>query len=358
MEILLGAALCVVIIFVILKQLKTSERRTAFFDGIFGTPMDLGKSVNALFDITSPAAEPEVEVIVEPPVVHKPKAPNRGNIRPVLGEEEDLEILPAEIHTFPDIGQEPATAFEDFNRRLFIHRAGSLEKWPETTQDDFPTVLRVGSDSLIDVCKKYLRPAYPVIIDHYGWWQAASINLEMDNTYQDPVIGAYLALPPHQRPVVVASTKPEAERGLIILRYGFEPLHLKLPALQPHTRRSLDYIFAALTGPRKGWLWFSVARMRKAVSEAHAVVQAEMVKVREAERTVMLNRHANRFAALWDMPDEVERLIERQDQPTLMPEDEKDAAEKAAKAKRAPRIVVDDKADASPKPESAEEEPA
>lgn len=311
LNILVGVAACVLLTVTIWKLLKTAERRFDFLTAL-APPIDWGRLWRALTGAQPAPLTVQVPQESTPEPQRTLQALNRGNIRPVLGEEKDHEILGAEVHVFPEELQPPETNFEDFNKRLFIHRSAAPKEWPSTTMDDFPTTLAVPLDDLIRVCKTHLRPAYPVIIDHYGWFLAASNNLERDNNFSDALVASYMSLPTDLRPVVVSSPLVTDKRCLVLLRYGYEPLTLRQADLEPHIRRSLDYIFQAMTGPRKEWMWFSIARMRKSVAAAQAAVDTalakqrqEVVRVQETVRQAALKRHANRFAALWDLPEPV-----------------------------------------------------
>lgn len=264
-----------------------------------------------------PVQEPAVVVTTPPPPPEPPKPPpDYGNIRPVNGEEEDPDVLDPDIHLFPAHQKIPDTRFEEFNWRYFATREHTLGSWPKTTLDDFPTrISSPGPLALEQQVRRRLRPAYPVILDGYGWWQGASQQLELDDTYTDVIVRSYLALPEEQRPVVITDTR--RGQNLTFLRYGFEPFTISRNAMDPHLGASMEYLLAAFTGPRIGWLWFSVARMRKAVMaaerEARAAAEAlaaqkmaELAEITAQEREKAEVRKANRFTALWEVPEEVE----------------------------------------------------
>jgi hypothetical protein len=126
---------------------------------------------------------------IEPePAAEIPPA-NFGNIRPVLGEDADPTEFGPEIHEFPEMG-EPATRFEDFNRRLFVKLAAAPhDKWPTTTSDDFPTPLNFANEAeAIEAIGRHLRPRYPVILDLHGHWAWASKQLEQDPDFKDDIV--------------------------------------------------------------------------------------------------------------------------------------------------------------------------
>lgn len=215
----------------------------------------------------APEPQPiEAEIVVEPEL--PPPPPNYGNIRPVLGEEEELTEFGEEVHDFPE-GLPAVTRFEDFNRRLFLWRPGGIPgtHWlPDSTLDDFPTRL-VGSNDqeVLSMIVRNLRPRYPVILDEFGWWGYASSQLEMEPDYTDPIVEAYLAIPEHDRPVVITRIPGLKDAQLKFYRYGFAPWHISREPLAVYPEAFLTYIMAALRGPREVWLWMSVARMRQAV---------------------------------------------------------------------------------------------
>lgn len=340
--IVIGLALCAGLIwFVLVFILNNEEKRSEVARCFEQNPIDWGRIAALIFGASPRRSMPTVVAQPEPVVEVQLPPPSRGNIRPVHGEARDLDPLPDGVHLFPAV---PAseTLFEEFNRRLFIHTSSSSARlWPETTMDDFPTNLVARDDQLLELAQKHLRPAYPVIIDYYGWWKGASYRLEQDDTYVDPVIATYLAIAPEKRPVVISSPRPAANGSLLFLRYGFEPYSLRRESLDPHLTESLKYVFDAFIGPRKNWMWFSVARLRKAVLSAHramlahaAQVQQEVAVINEATRKAAQKRHANRFAALWDLPLEEQSLVieDGSDQPTL-PEDAAVEADSPTQAK-------------------------
>lgn len=259
-----------------------------------------------------PAREVEIELLTDDLV---PSTPDYGNIRPVRGEEDEPTEFGPLIHEFPE-QKAPETAFEDFNRRLFIYvpaeRANG--KWPDTTDDDFATLITgLSYSDLMAQAGLRLRPRYPVIIDNYGWWAAASAQLEHDPDYADSVTRTYLSVPEAVRPVVI-SRRPGLEKGaLIFLRYGFENWVLGAHALRFHYDASLRHILAMFIGARRDWMWLSVARLRQTViraaqSEAAAAAEAERQQAAENERylATQIKRKreelaGNRWRHLWDV---------------------------------------------------------
>lgn len=322
---ILGLALCVGLIWFVLTSLLNDAGKRAALGRCFDQkPVDWWEILRLLTGGEPRVVPSEIAVVVEPepeppppPVVEiQLPPPSRGNIRPVHEESKDPEQAPPNLHLFPAVP--PAeTWYEEFNRRLFVHSATPPTRaWPDTTLDDFPTLLSAKDSDLVQLCNTHLRPGYPVIIDYYGWWKGASDRLEQDDTYIDPVITAYFGLPADRRPVVVTSPRPAANGSLLFLRYGFEPYRLSRAALDPHLTESLKYVLGAFTGPRNGWMWFSVARMRKAVMTAHRAAlalaaerQREVEIINHATREAAQRRHANRFAALWDIPLDERRMI-------------------------------------------------
>lgn len=260
---------------------------------------------------------PEVVAEVEPAPVPELPAPGFGNIRPVPGEETDLQEFGPEIHEFPDMPT-PETRFEDLNRRLFVKDSGpASDHWPSTTVDDFPTRLHVGSETVaLDLVRKHLRPRYPVIVDFYGHWSRASRLLEQDPDYTDDFVEPWLAIPETLRPVVVSvQLASEAKRRLVLMRYGFEDFNLTLTDMRFHVGACLALTLDTFTGPREDWMWYSVARMRQTVIRTHQEREREREltnlatflteQVAQAEAEI---KHRNRFLELWKNRADLPRL--------------------------------------------------
>lgn len=318
-----GIILVLVFVGVVVYQiattvLNTSEKRDAFWlllvpyekrTGIFAwLPKPAPVIHDAVIEIEPPKPEPELPV-VQPP-------PDYGNVRPVLTEQMDLDEFGPEIHEFPEMGP-PVTRYEDFNRRLFIaiKRDGDAD-WPDTTSDDFPTLLSGTAAATYDAVRKHLRPRYPVIIDHFGWWAAASSLLEQDPDYTDPVVEAYLAIPEYQRPVVVSSRSGSSGGPLVFMRYGFEDLKITLTDLRFYLTPGLSHLMEVQIGDRSGWLWLSVARMRQTVirkAQADAALARANETARFLEEQTKARREGlrgNRYRSLWDVRASVPALIE------------------------------------------------
>lgn len=261
-----------------------------------------------------PPLEPEITPPPPPPPPPEPTLDpvpaNFGNIKPKLGEETDPDTFGPEVHDFPEV-EVPATPFEDFNRRLFIYgppgRNGSFT-WGDTLADDFATRIAVADDDrLLKEIHRRLRPRYPVILDTYGFWARASRNLEQFPGYMDDFVQAYLAIPEQQRPVVVSRAAFSEEGQFIFLRYGFDDFEVPRYRFSIFFQECLQLIMAALTGPREGWLWFSVARLRQAAS---AIAQANQERLKESQAAAYLEEetrkakaeaeHRNRFVALFE----------------------------------------------------------
>lgn len=250
-----------------------------------------------------PQSEPELEI--EPPPV------NFGNIRPVRGEERDLDVFGTEIHEFPDM-KSPETRYEDFNRRLFILWTSaddydSDSVWPNTTSDDYPTrITGMSTKRALEEIRLRLRPRYPVIYDTYGHWGEASRQLEYNPDFRDDLVDTYLAIPENQRPVVVSHVAAGSSGQFRYLRYGFEDFTLTVSDMRSHLRACLALVLKTLIGPREMWLWFSVARMRQTVIRAYQQTEAERRKtaaVISLERATIKakqeNEYKNRYLALW-----------------------------------------------------------
>lgn len=231
--------------------------------------------IRRLLNPRRPAPPPEI--IPPAPAILEPVELDYGNIRPLLGEETDPDTFGPEIHDFPELG-DPVTRFEDFNRRLFVTAiAGTDASWPETTADDFATRIHgMTETTLLAEITRRLRPRYPVIYDTYGYWAVASARLEQTPDYSDDFIEAYLSIPEQQRPVVISVTTFNDKGRFVFMRYGFADLELPYFRLRLYVQDCLKAIMEAMIGPREGWLWFSVARMR------HAVV--ELTKLNQARR--------------------------------------------------------------------------
>lgn len=256
-------------------------------------------------------AEPEPEPEPEQPAAESviaPPPPDYGNIRPVVGEETDPEVLGPDIHDFPDMPP-PATRYEDFNRRLFIVSPQVPEStpWPKTTADDFPTKLpKTAIPELLYSIRRRLRPQYPVIYDGYGYWAQASYQLEQNPFYTDDFVEAYLAIPEGQRPVVVSVATYDRNGHFRFMRYGFVDYVLTTDRLRLYVQDCLRLIMAAMIGPREDWLWFSVARMRQTViraAEESAARKRESEAAAYMDEQIVMGRkkaeQANRFLALW-----------------------------------------------------------
>ncbi|KQZ99804.1 hypothetical protein ASD74_23875 [Rhizobium sp. Root564] len=247
-----------------------------------------------------------IEVNREPERAIELPPPDYGNIRPLLGEELDPDEFGPLIHEFPEI-RDPATRFEDFNRRLFLVSTEKQQSWSNTTEDDFAT--KVSGFTIVELLKEIrirLRPRYPVIVDTYGYWGNASRNLEHNPDYTDDIVETYLAIPEDVRPVVVSFPLGSKDSYFMFIRYGFADFYLRLSTMQPHQKSCLELVLAKIREPREEWLWFSVARMRQAVVRAF---QEDEKKRRELEAAAYLSQktqqakrdaeHQNRFVALF-----------------------------------------------------------
>jgi hypothetical protein len=279
---------------------------------------------------------PPVEVTVEPdpeplPVI-VPAPPNYGNIRPLLGEDEDPEEFGPLIHEFPEMST-AATRFEDFNRRLFVYEPGTLPspEWPETTADDFPTLLTgFAGMVLTKAIRQHLRPRYPVIIDTYGWWAASSRLLEMNPDATNAVIASYLAVPEAKRPVVV-SARAGSEKGVLaVMRYGFVDFKIPAASLAPQTERTLANLFNALITGRETWMWFSVARMRHDVTSDIKIEDAARKALQSLtymeEEIARVKADGNRFVELF------KSRVPLRDRPVQEPDEKPEEAQLAADA--------------------------
>lgn len=260
-----------------------------------------------------PEPEPQpAPIIIEPEIVEvevPPLPPNYGNIRPKLGEEVDPIEFGPEIHEFPE-HLPPATRYEDFNRRLFFWEVGNASSHSvltETTLDDFPTRLPPMTDAnLRTLIQEQLRPRYPVILDHFGWWGAASIQLEMQPDYTDAIVEAYLAIPEAERPVVITRSPFAKDGPLTFFRYGFEPWSIDRTPFSIYPKELLTYLLAGLRGSREDWLWMSIARMRHAVIHDAKRVQAEEEERKflesEIKRVEIEAKHGgNAWRTLWGL---------------------------------------------------------
>lgn len=333
-ELLLGAAIAIAAVIFAVSRSKTLK--DAFARWITEQLTRIGLNQE---DPSPPAPEPEIlpepgpesEPEPEPePLVELPP-PDYGNIRPVLGEEIDPEEFGPEIHEFPEV-REAATRFEDFNRRLFIASVVFKDveaEWTKTTTDDFATVLKGFSlTRLTEEIRTRLRPRYPVILDTYGYWAAASRNLEMDPDYRDEIVDAYLAIPEEERPVVVSVSATNRDGTLIFMRYGFENFTLRFVTLHPHIRTGLAHALDTLRGPRENWLWFSVARLRqyavRADAEKRLELEAAAYLESQTEQARRESEDRNRFVKLFKHRIDQQAL-------TLLPADAA-AATDAAKA--------------------------
>ena len=243
-----------------------------------------------------------------PPVVVLPDlSPNYGNVRPVGSEwnatPPDPEIS-TDAHVFPE-RKAAITPYEEFNWKLFLvtGETALLHVWPETLVQDFAPIIRVPAKTAFAEARKRLRPHYPVIFDWTGNWAVAAARLERDPAYTDPVISAYMSIPQERRPVVVSVISPEKENANVLtcMRYGFADYTFDTGFLQPYTHDGLVYLMSALSGSKEQWLWFSRARLRKAVLEDNRkqesvrnFLEAEVAEQKKIE-------HTNRFNALWDL---------------------------------------------------------
>jgi hypothetical protein len=260
--------------------------------------------------------------ILPPDPEPEPAPPNYGNVRPVPREQNDLVEFGPEVHEFPEY-REPATRFEDFNRRLFIHHVsekGGAAALPETTVDDFPTkITGISDEKLAQLVVSKLRPRYPVIYDPFGWWANASALLELDPDYADEVVRAYLALPEAVRPVVI-SRQPGLDNGYLqVYRYGFAKLHLPLFAFRYHLEGCLNYLLATLIRTRSDWLWFSIARMRQEVvrgarsrEEAEREQASKVQKLMQSELEEARRGSGNRWRAIFATKVELPALAPAQ----------------------------------------------
>lgn len=195
---------------------------------------------------------------------------------------------------------EPVTPYEDFNQKLFILDAVStFPRWPEVIANDHPTEITGSLDWVRSELHVRLRPLYPVILDTFGWWAAASAKLELDPTAQDPIISAYLAMPAERRPVVISRRWKDEYKGtekLELFRYGFEDYAFDPKFLAGYPSDLLLQLMLPFTGSVDEWWLFSPARLRKLVLDQHAASEA-------MTRAVTSAMHKNRFAALWGLPD-------------------------------------------------------
>lgn len=245
----------------------------------------------------APEPEPEPEIL----------PPEFGNIRLVHDETTDMVENGPDKHEFPERAP-AATRFEDFNRRLFILHATSKRDhvWPDTLEDDFATHLYAPQAEATAEIRKRLRPYYPVVIDTYGIWAAASAQLEMNPDVASDIIDVYLAIPEIERPVVVSTAKENATGSLTFMRRGFHDYTLTFAHMRLHLRACLTLTLATLIGPAEKWLWYSVARMRLAVIRDFQKTEAQRLENEaanylelEAQKAKREQEEKNRFMALW-----------------------------------------------------------
>jgi hypothetical protein len=226
-------------------------------------------------------------------------------------------IVPAEtdqtpdtslVVQFPKAEAAPVTPFEDFNRTLFVLEDSADFSWPEKIHlRDYPTTIKGDYDWARQQIYDRLRPVFPTIFDTYGWWAEASSQLELNPSADHPVAKAYLAIPLNRRPIVISrkrlATDPVFPK-LEFFRYQFEPFEFDPQFLRGNQAQALYQLMLTFTGDRREWWLFSPARLRKSLldrwnteASAHAEEEAFAEQIRKAT-------HANRFAALWDLPAE------------------------------------------------------
>lgn len=290
----------VVAVFVVLKLRQHLRKQ-----GVT-TLDDLIENILRIFS-SEPQRAPAPDLPVPEPVVEI-KPPDYGNIRPIRGEEQDPEILGPDIHEFPEM-KTAVTRFEDFNRRLFILGSSKEDRdvWPNTTADDFATRIRgMTREKVQKEIHLRLRPRYPVIFDTHGFWTYASAQLEQDPDYTDAVVSTYLNIPVDSRPVVVSVSTPDENPALTFMRYGFQDFRITTTDTRFHQAACLAFLMHAQFGPREGWLWLSVARLRQTVIRAFEATeakkrenQATQYMVQQAEAAKRETEHKNRFVTLW-----------------------------------------------------------
>lgn len=246
-----------------------------------------------------------------------------GNGRPMPGPNEkdappegNQRILPEEYLEHPvDRGvfafayaSEPATPFEDFNRKLLVIESDQRNSWPERqVRNDYATVIHGDLPWIRQELRTRLRPIYPTILDSFGWWAEASRTLELNPLASSPVINAYLSIPIESRPVIISRIRREdAKDGdkLEFFRFWFEDFELDRRFLADHPAELLRNAMMAFTGTPEEWWRFSPARLRKQVIDALAA-KSRIAAARE-DMAQALRRAAskNRFAALWGLEAE------------------------------------------------------
>jgi len=208
----------------------------------------------------------------------------------------------------------PVTPFEDFNQTLFVLNEGAPH-WPdEPSANDYPTIITGTLEFAEDQLKRKLRPGFPTIVDTCGWWDRASRQLELLPSYKDDVVKAYLALPVGQRPIVISRPFKDQYKGserITFCRYGYEDFTLALKYLAGPTDRILLETMRAFMATDNAWLLFSPARVRKLVLEAASKERSATAFDEQLRQAA----HANRFAALWDLPTEEVEEVPAEEEP-------------------------------------------